>query len=84
MKTYVIYNKNTGEIVRLHTAATISGEALTLEEEELLGLYKARPKKVSSENLSVLELNPDLLQKGLSARGLYVDVQKRVVSSKEV
>jgi hypothetical protein len=84
MKTYVIFNKKTGNIVQTHTEAAISGEPLPVSREDLLAMYRSRPgEKLDPGDLDVLDVDQDLLRRGLSNRkNLYVDVKRRVISEK--
>ena len=85
MKTYVIFNKRTGDIVHTHTEVALSGEPLPVSREEMLALYQ-RPRpgaEVPLEDLDVLDVDQELIRRGLSNRqDLYVDVENRVLSER--
>ncbi len=84
MKTYVIFNKKTGDISHTHTEVALSGEALPVSKEDLVTMYRARPgEKIGPTDLDVLEVDQELLRRGLSNRkNLCVDTQKRVLTER--
>lgn len=83
-RTYVLFNKKTGDIVQIHTAVAISGEPLPVSREDLVALYRPQPgKQLDPGDLDVLEVNQELLLQGLRNRKkLYIDVQRRVLSER--
>lgn len=84
MKTYVIYNTKTGEIVQTHTEAALSGEPLPVSKEEVVAMYRPlRGATIDPADLDILDVDRELLLQGLSNRKyLCVDVHKRVLSER--
>ena len=84
MRTYVVFNKRTGDIVHTHTEAALSGEPLPVSNEQIIAMYRPWPgEEIGLGDLDMLEVDLELLRRGLSNRkGLYVDVQKRVLSER--
>jgi hypothetical protein len=92
MKTYVFFNRNTGQIVHTHTEVAVTGEATPLSREELLSMDLRQPEeeRIDPNDLDVLEsdLSGYRAQRSSSPeearKELYVDVQKRVVAERDV
>jgi pimeloyl-ACP methyl ester carboxylesterase len=86
MKTYVLFNKNTGDIVHTHTEVALSGDHRPVSIEDLIATYRPPSRRqIDPADLDVLEVDPDQLQRGLSNRKhLYVDVQKRILMERQM
>jgi hypothetical protein len=84
MKNYVIFNVKSGDIVHTHTEAALSGEPLPVSRDDLVRMYREWPgEKIDPQDLDVLEVDLDLLRRGLSNRkDLYVDVSKRIITER--
>jgi hypothetical protein len=90
VRTYIFFNRRTGEILSTHGETALTGDTLSVPREELLSGDVARrlEDRIDREDLDVLEAaqNSHLLRKAFSQDDeteLYVDVQKRILSEKE-
>jgi hypothetical protein len=90
VRTYIFFNRRTGEILSTHQEMALTGDTLSVPREELLSGAVARrlEDRIDTEDLDVLEAdqNSHLLRRAFSqddATELYVDVGKRILSEKE-
>ncbi len=90
MRTYVFFDKNTGNIVHVHAEATLSGESPPVPKEKLLAMDLRQPSEArfDKEGLDVLEVDLNLRRrrqasKQQAIKELYVDVDKRVLSERD-
>ena len=81
MRTYVIFNTQTGRIIHTHTQVALDGKPADVSPDEVLQLYRPFPgQEVDKAILDVLEVNRDLLHQGSSNRqDLHVDVEQRII-----
>jgi hypothetical protein len=91
MRTYVFFNKNTGEIVHTHQEVALMGDLIPTPTED----FKAGPimeqlaDQIDPEDVEVLDAtgsNELLLNRSSSldvATEPYVDVQQQVISERE-
>ena len=90
MRTYIFFNRRTGEILHTHREAALTGDSLSVPREELLrgDVVRLVEDRVDTrEDLDVLEVdqNSHLVRKTFSQDDeieLYVDVEQRILSEK--
>ncbi len=90
MRTYIFFNRRTGEILHTHREAALTGDSLSVPREELLrgDVVRLVEDRVDTrEDLDVLEVdqNSHLVRKTFSEDDeieLYVDVEKWILSEK--
>jgi hypothetical protein len=90
VRTYIFFNRRTGEILHTHREAALTGDSLSVPREELLrgDVVRLVEDRVDTrEDLDVLEVdqNSHLVRKTFSQDDeieLYVDVEKRILSEK--
>jgi hypothetical protein len=91
MRTYVFFNKSTGEIVHVHQEVALMGDPLPTPTEELKAgpLMEELADRIDPEDVEVLDVtgsNEYLLDRASSpdaATESYVDVQQQVISERE-
>jgi hypothetical protein len=90
MRTYVFFNKNTGEIVHTHQLAALIGDALPIPTEELRTgpLMEQLADRIDPGDVEVLDVtgNDYLLRRVGSpddTTALVVDVEEQVISERE-
>jgi hypothetical protein len=90
MRTYVFFDKNTGEIVHTHQEVALMGESLPTPTEELRAgpLMEQLADRIAPADVEVLDVtgNEYLLSRAGSPDDTtkpYVDVQKQVLSERE-
>jgi hypothetical protein len=89
VRTYIFFNRSTGEILHTHREVALTGDSLSVPREELLrgDVVRLVEDRVDTEDLDVLEAdeNSHLVRKTFSQDDeieLYVDVEKRILSEK--
>jgi hypothetical protein len=89
VRTYIFFNRRTGEILHTHREVALTGDSLSVPREELLrgDVLRLVEDRVDTEDLDVLEAdqNSHLVRKTFSQDDeikLYVDVEKRILSEK--
>jgi hypothetical protein len=90
VRTYIFFNRRTGEILSTHREMALTGDTLSVPREELLSgdVGRLLADRIDTEDLDVLEAdqNSHLLRRAFSQDDeteLYVDVRKRILSEKE-
>ncbi len=90
MRTYIFFNRRTGEILHTHREVALTGDTLSVPREELLSgeVVRLLEDRIDTDDLDVIEAdqNRHLARKTFSQDDeieLYVDVQKRILSEKE-
>ena len=80
MNIYVLYERETGQIVHTHTEV-LAEEARRSSEGDILELYR-RGVEDAPADLEVLELGPEDLSGIAEPRNAYVDVAERRLSER--
>jgi hypothetical protein len=90
VRTYIFFNRRTGEILSTHQEMALIGDTLSVPREELLSgdVGRLLADRIDTEDLDVLEAdqNSHLLRRAFSQDDeteLYVDARKRILSEKE-
>jgi hypothetical protein len=78
MGTYVVFNRETGEIIHTHREASLLGEPRKRSREDVLELSR-RAREEAAPDWDVVELEQDILQEVGPGREIYVDVERRVL-----
>ena len=90
MRTYVFFNKDTGEILHTHHEVALTGDSLSVAKDQLLtgDVMRLLEDRIDTQNVDVLEVeeNSHLIRRSFSEDdevALYVDVEKRILSERE-
>jgi len=85
MTTYVVFDKGSGEILHTHTEAALLGEPMPKPDEDVLALgRRVLGDDRAPDTLGVLEIAQEVLREEVGvSRKVYVDVENRVLSTRE-
>jgi hypothetical protein len=78
MGTYVVFDRETGEIIHTHREASLLGEPRKRSREDVLDLSRRGGEEAAADR-DVVELEQDILQEVGPGREIYVDVESRVL-----
>ena len=90
MRTYVFFNKDTGEILHTHHEVALTGDSLSVTKDQLLtgDVMRLLEDRADKQNVDVLEVdaNSHLIRRSFSEDdeiALYVDVERKILSERE-
>ncbi len=85
-RSFVFFDRRTGQILATHTQVSVDGEDTNVDTDELRGSYRASPgQEIDLADIDVLDVDLELLKRGTSNSVFVVDVDSRqVVRGKKV
>ena len=82
MPIYVVFDSKSGQILATHTEYALSGEPEPVDRDQLIKGYRQFPgQEVDPSSLDILEVDVDLLRRGLgkAAGNIVVDLESRTI-----
>jgi hypothetical protein len=75
---FIFFDSSSGEILATHTHVSVEGQGGPPDRDELRKLYRSFPgQDVDPDRLDVLNVDIDLLGRGLSSKRAIVDTATR-------
>ena len=75
---FIFFDNSSGEILATHTHFSVEGQREPPDRNELRNLYRSFPsQEIDPDRLDVLNVDEDLLGRGMSSKSAVVDTATR-------